>query len=243
MIKPITKPIVLKYENRLFYLPIELKEKIEIFWNKLVKENPKLFNGENHCVESITEYDEQVEMKVVRTNYASYLYSERIGISDEKYKIIHIWSGILLETKDNYFAIGEMGDTTSVPGCLQIPGGGTSDEDIKGDILDIDVNLKRELKEELNINLDSIKYEIKYLEVPSKKRSVYGFLAVGKLNMTKEELNKHFENYKEYLEENNLEQEFSKLVFIHKNNALKELDSLNNPKREYVREFIEKVST
>ena len=173
----------------------------------------------------------------------SYLYSERIGISDEKYKIIHIWSGILLETKDNYFAIGEMGDTTSVPGCLQIPGGGTSDEDIKGDILDIDDNLKRELKEELNINLDSIKYEIKYLEVPSKKRSVYGFLAVGKLNMTKEELNKHFEDYKEYLEENNLEQEFSKLVFIHKNNALKELDSLNNPKREYVREFIEKVST
>ena len=46
MIKPITKPIVLKYENRLFYLPIELKEKIEIFWNKLVKENPKLFNGD-----------------------------------------------------------------------------------------------------------------------------------------------------------------------------------------------------
>ena len=239
MIKQITKPIILKYENRSFSLPIELKENIEIFWNKLVKENLNLFNGENHCVESIIEYDEYIEMKVVRTNYATYLYSERIGIPDKKFKIIHIWSGILLETKDNYFVIGEMDNTTSVPRCLQIPGGGTSDEDIKNDILDINTNLKRELKEELNLNLENIKYEMKYLECPSEKRSVYGFLAIGKLDMRKEELNKHFEEYKEYIYKNNLEQEFSKLVFISKNNALKELDKLDNPKREYLREFIE----
>ena len=238
MIKHITKPIFLKYENSTFRLPIELKENVEKFWNNLVKENPKLFNGENHCVESIIEYDEYIEMKVVRTNYATYLYSERIGMPDKKFNIIHIWSGILLETKDNYFVIGEMGETTSVPKCLQIPGGGTSDEDIKNDILDINTNLKRELKEELNLNLENIKYEMKYLEVPSGKRSVYGFLALGKIDMTKEELNKHFENYKKYIEIDNLEQEFSRLVFIHKNNALKELDELDNPKREYLREFI-----
>ena len=161
MIKQITKPIILKYENRLFNLPIELKENIEIFWNKLIKENPNLFNGENHCVESIIEYDEYIEMKIVKTNYASYLYSERIGMPNEKFRVIHIWSGILLETKDNYFVIGEMGETTSVPKCLQIPGGSTSEEDIKNDI------------------------------------------------------------------------------FLSKNNALKELDKLGNPKREYLRDFIE----
>ncbi len=239
MIKQITKPIILKYENRLFNLPIEIEEDIKKFWNKLVKENPNLFNGENHCVESIIEYNEYIEMKVVKTNYASYLYSERIGMPDEKFRVIHIWSGILLETKDNYFVIGEMGETTSVPKCLQIPGGGTSEEDIKNDILDININLKRELKEELNLNLDNIKYEMKYLEIPSEKRSVYGFLAIGKIDITKQELNKHFENYKEYIKENNLEQEFSKLVFLSKNNALKELDELDNPKREYLRDFIE----
>lgn len=178
-------------------------------------------------------------MTVVRTNYSTYLYNDNIGMPDEKYNIIHIWSGILLETLDSYLVVGEMDETTSVPKCLQIPGGGTSDEDIKGDILDINLNLKRELKEELNLDLDKIDYEIKYLECPTKGRSVYGFLAYGKVNMTKNELNNYFEDYKKYLEENDLEIEFSKLVFLNKEAELSELDKLKNPKREYLRELIE----
>lgn len=239
MIKQIIKPIILKYEDREINLPNEVKENIKIFWDKLIKENPNLFNGENHCVESIIEKEDRIEMNVVKTNYATYLYNERIGMPDKKFNIIHLWSGILLETKDNYFVLGEMDDTTSVPRCLQIPGGGTSDEDIKNGILEMDMNLQRELKEELNLDLKDIEYKINYLECPSEKRSVYGFLAVGKIDMTKQNLNKHFENYKKYIEENNLEQEFSKLIFLDKNKALEELDKLNNPKREYLREFIE----
>ena len=53
MIKKITKPIILKYENRLLNVPVETKENIKRFWDKLVTENPNLFNGENHCVEEI----------------------------------------------------------------------------------------------------------------------------------------------------------------------------------------------
>ena len=239
MIKQIKKPIVLKYEDREINLPNETKENINLFWNKLVKENPNLFNGENHCVESIIEKEDRFEMIVVKTNYATYLYNERIGMPDRKINIMHIWSGILLETKDNYFVLGEMDKTTSVPKCLQVPGGGTSNEDIKDGILEIDINLQRELKEELDLDLNAIKYEINYLECPSEKRRVYGFLATGKLDITKDELNKHFEKYKRYIEKNGLEKEFSKLIFLDKNNALEELDRLNNPKREYLREFIE----
>lgn len=239
MIKQIEKTIILKYEDRQINLPIEIKEKIERFWNELIKENPNLFNGENHCVESIIEKENSVEMIVVKTNYATYLYNERIGMPDKKYNIIHLWSGILLETKDNYFVIGQMDESTSVPKCLQLPGGGTSDEDIKNGILDMNTNLQRELKEELDLDLNDIEYKINYLECPSKERSVFGFLAIGKLNMTKDNLNKHFEEYKQYIKENNLEQEFSKLVFLDKNKAIEELNRLDNPKREYLQEFIE----
>lgn len=239
MIKLISKPIILKYEDREISLPNEIKENIKLFWEQLVQENPNLFNGENHCVESIIEKEDSIEMKVVKTNYATYLYNERVGMPDKKWNMIHLWSGILLETKDNYLVIGEMDDTTSVPKCLQIPGGGTSNEDIKDGILEMNLNLQRELKEELNLDLNAIKYEMKYLECPSKERSVYGFLAIGKLDMTKENLRKHFESYKQYNKQNNLEQEFSRLVFLNKNTALEELDKLDNPKREYLRELIE----
>ena len=57
--------------------------------------------------------------------------------------------------------------------------------------------------------------------------------------MTKEELAKHFEKYKQYLKQNKLEQEFSKLVFLNRHNAVQELDRLDNPKRDYLREFVE----
>jgi len=133
-------------------------------WNKLIEENPNLFNGENHCVESIVEKDDCIEMNVVKTNYATYLYSERVGMPDKKFNIIHIWSGILLETEDNYLVVGQMDDTTSVPKFLQLPGGGTSDDDIRNGILDINLNLERELKEELNLNFRDIEYKMSYDE-------------------------------------------------------------------------------
>ena len=239
MIKPITKPIILKYEDRMIKMPPEIEDNIKKFWSEAKEENPNLFNGENHSVESVDEKEDYIEMKVAKTNYATYLYNERIGIPDKNFRIIHIWSGILLETKDDYFVIGEMCDTTSIPKCLQISGGGTSDEDIKDGNLDINFNLKRELKEELNLNLDDIQYEMKYLECPTEKRSVYGFIAIGKLDMTNVELNTHFENYKKYLKENHLELEFSRLIFLNKNAAIDELDKLDNPKREYLRDLIE----
>lgn len=97
----------------------------------------------------------------------------------------------------------------------------------------------RELKEELNLNLDHIQYEMKYLECPTEKRSVYGFIATGKLDMSKEELNIYFENYKKYLKVNDLELEFSRLIFLNKSKAIQELDKLDNPKREYLRDLIE----
>ena len=69
-------------------------------------------------------------MIATRTNYAHYLYDERVGIKEKEYKCNVPWGGIILETKDNYLALGEMDKTTSVPYCLQIPGGGIDKKDI-----------------------------------------------------------------------------------------------------------------
>ena len=48
--------------------------------------------------------------------------------------------------------------------------------------------------------------------------------------MSKDELNAYFEQYKEYLKNNNLEVEFKNLIFLKKGNAVQELDTYNNPK-------------
>ena len=237
----ISKTIIIKYEERETKLSKELKEKIEEFWKKAVEENPNLYNGTDYTIEKIEENKNEIKMIATRTNYAHYLYDERVGIKEKEYKCNVPWGGIILETKDNYLALGEMDKTTSVPYCLQIPGGGIDKKDIYKGIININQTIKRELKEEINLNLDDIDYKIKYIEVPDKDRHAYGFIAIGKLAKTKEELQEHFEEYKKFLIQNNLEVEFNKLVFLDENNAIKEFDMLKNPKRPYLSNLINEI--
>lgn len=241
MIKRIVKSINLEYTGQNMNLPKDLNDKIEDFWRKAIIETPTLYNGEDYSVENVTETENEIIMRVSKTNYAHYLYDERIGIDDEKYRCICPWSGILFITNDNYWVFGQASEKTSFPNGFQISGGGIDKKDIYNSKIDLTQNLKRELKEEMNLNLDEIKYEFKYIEYPGKKRNAYGFIAVGQLNMSKKELQKHFIQYCKYLENNNLEIEFNNLIYLKKGNAVKELDTYTNPKRVYLRELISKV--
>lgn len=143
----VSKPIILKFEDREIKLPKELKDNIESFWTEAVKENPNLYNGQDYVVETVNETKENIEMIVTKSNYAHYLYDERVGIKEDNYRCCSPWGGILLLTKDDYFVIGEMDKTTSMPYCLQISGGGIDIRDIENGIINIDSNIKRELKE------------------------------------------------------------------------------------------------
>ena len=214
MIKKITKSINLEYTGQTINLPKELYETIQKFWSNTIRETPTLYNGEDFAVEEITEKENEIIMKVSKTNYAHYLYDERIGIDDEKYRCICPWSGILLITNDNYWVFGQASEKTSFPNGFQISGGGIDRKDIYNTKIDLTQNLKRELKEEMNLNLDEIKYEFQYIEYPDDKRNAYGFIAIGYLNMTKNELQNHFKQYKEFLEKNNLEVEFNNLILF-----------------------------
>ena len=237
----INKTVILKYEDREIDLPIELKENIKKFWNNAIKENPNLYNGQDYVVETVNETKDKIEMLVVKSNYAHYLYDERIGIKENKYRCCSPWGGVLLQTKDNYFVVGEMNETTSMPFCLQLSGGGIDKKDIKNGEINIIANINREVKEELNIDIENIDYRLEYIEYPDEKRNAYGFIALTKINQSKEELEKHFKKYKEYLINNKLELEFSRIVFLNKGNALEELDSMNNPKRPYLRDLIKET--
>ncbi len=237
----ISKPIIIKYEEKEIKLLKNIKEKIEDFWKKAVEENPNLYNGLDYTIEKIEENENEIKMTAIKTNYAHYLYDERVGIKEEEYRCNVPWSGIILLTNDNYIVLGEMDNKTSFPHCLQISGGGIDKKDISNGMIDINQTIKRELKEELNLNLDDIDYKIKYLEIPDEERHAYGFIAIGKIDKNKKELQRSFDIYREYLIKNNLETEFERLIFINKNTAIEEFDKLKNPKRQYLRNLIKEI--
>lgn len=236
------KKVKLKTIHKMMALPQELKNEINKFWQEQVKQNPNLFNGEVWNVTKMEEMQNEIVLTLEKTDYAHYLYDERHGV-DEKYACHNISGGVYILTKDGYGVVGELDKSTSYPGCLQVSGGGIDKMDLVDNEFDIVKTAERELKEELNLNLNDknqiSKYNFKYLEVPEGKRHSYSIILKARVNLTAEELDEHFKSYKRYLEENKGELEFNKLYFLKIGKAVEELDKLKNPKRLYVRQMFE----
>lgn len=243
MLVQLNKKIEIIKEDGIFQIPEDLKKQIQEFWKEQIKENPYLFNGETWNVVKKEETENAIKLYIQKTDYAHYLFDERVGI-EGKYSCYNLHAGILLETKDNYYIVGEMSETTSYPKGLQISGGNVDKNDItlEGKI-NIEGAIARELKEELNIELYDKKiveeYHIQYMEIPEGKRHSYGPIMKGKINISAQEMQKRYNNYKEQLEQKGEQAEFSKLYFIPKEQALQFLKNLENPKRPYLESLIE----
>lgn len=243
MIKNIGKTIIkVMLEDERFELPEQIERKIEEFWKQCKAENPNLWNGELMCVGECKRKGNQIEITCKKSNYAHYLYDERIGLTKE-YACSSLVAGCLLETSDNYYIVGELAENTSFPQCMQISGGSADNEDIKDGEIDIFNTIIRECQEELNINLQDKKqvkhFEIKYICLPSEKVHTYILFAKGKLNMTKAQMQEYYGQYLKYLKDNNLEVEFGRIHFIKRDKTTEELEKFENPKREYLKSLLE----
>lgn len=228
--------VILKNEN--IELPIKLKDKINENFENMKKQGANIWNGEVLCVSEFNIEDDKVEIICKKSDYAHYLYGERIGCPNE-YECKNLSAGCLLETIDGYYIVGELDDNTSYPTMLQVTGGGIDKKDIIGENIEIEQTIIREAREELNIDLKdkkSILYnKISYMYVSeNNEQPGVQLFSKAKIKITVKEIQNYFNNYYKYLKENNLEVEFKKLHFFKKENAVKELKELKNPKRNYL---------
>ena len=236
------KEIKAKLSKEKTNLPAEIKRNIDEFWNKTTKENSNLWNGEQLCVTECIRNEKEVVFTCQKSDYAHYLYDERIGLPKE-YFCSSLVAACLLETSDGYYIVGELADNTSYPHCMQLSGGSCDNDDIIDNEINIFDTIQREVQEEININLQDTnqigEYKIKYMTLPNKEAHTYILFAKGILKKNKEEMESHYKKYLEYLQETNGEIEFSKIHFIKKGNSTEELNKLNNPKRDYLLELLE----
>ena len=73
--------------------------------------------------------DNDVKIICKKSDYAHYLYGERIGCPKE-YECKNLSAGCLLETIDGYYIVGELDEDSSYPIMLQVTGGGIDKDDI-----------------------------------------------------------------------------------------------------------------
>lgn len=227
---------ILKDEN--MELPEYLNKKIEENFENIKKSGTNVWNGEVLCVAQNNVSDQSVELICKKSNYAHYLYGERIGCPAE-YSCKNLSAGCLLETIDNYYIIGELASNTSYPTMLQVTGGGVDKNDIINGNINIMNTIIREALEELNVDLNNknnvLYNKIKYMYISEENEQPgVQIFSKAKINMTAKEMQKYFEDYYTYLKDNNLEIEFGKLHFLKKETALEELSGLENPKRNYL---------
>lgn len=234
--------IEVEIKDKELKLPEAIRMDIEEFWTQCKIENSNLWNGEVMCVDKFKIEDNNLTITCKKSNYAHYLYDER-NILPKEYSCSSLVAGCLLETSDNYYIVGELAEDTSFPHCMQISGGSADNNDIANGKIDILNTIIRETQEELNINLQDQKqvehFEIKYISMPSEKIHTYILFAKGKINMTKVQMQRHYEQYIKYLRENNLEIEFEKIHFIKKGRTTEELKHFSLPKRNYLVSLLE----
>ena len=227
------KKVQVILEDEFIELPINLKRQIDKNFENMKQKGINICNIE----------DEKVEIICKKSDYAHYLYGERIGCP-KQYECKNVSAGCLLETIDGYYIVGELDESTSYPNMLQVTGGGIEKNDIFNEKIDVEQTILREVMEELKVNLkdkENIVYDgISYLYISEDdEQPGIQLFAKAKINMTAQEMNEYFKEYYKFLKENNLELEFKKLHFLKKENAVKELNDLINPRRNYLRPLLQ----
>ena len=232
------KKINVTSKNETIALPAELKEKIQQNFETMKRNGANIWNGEVLCVSECNIQENEVQIICKKSDYAHYLYGERIGIP-QKYECKNLSAGCLLETIDGHYIVGELDDTTSYPTMLQVTGGGIDKKDIIDGTIRVEQTIRREALEELNLDLNNqqivLNNRLSYLYV-SEENEPPGveIFSKARIKMTAREMEAYFNNYYQYLKQNHLEVEFKRLHFFKKGDIEEGLKKLDNPRRNYL---------
>ena len=162
----------------------DLRDKVQVFWNDFIQGKDGYWDGDLLSVTNYSEEDHTIEVGKAKFSWLIYAKSHP-GIDAHS-----LFVAILFQTLDGYYVI-----TKNNHQQLNMLGGIVEDEDIVTGTFHPDICLRRELKEELQLDLYAkehvLTYQMKYLKVPESKGN-YGVLYTGVLNFTKEEFKNYF---------------------------------------------------
>ena len=214
----VDKKISLNLLSKKLILPKKIQDKIDIYWEDLLRSGKKYIRGRVFSAVDIREGKKEIRIDFVSTDYAHYLYSRNIGLP-KKYVCKNVHTSCLIETKDNILIFGRMGKNTSRVGIIQCIGGGLDEEDIFGKKIDLKHNMEKELFEEVGINswdenmVDSLEH--KYIKNSQKINSV-AMIFILRLKINAKQFKKHYTKFEKELKKKKMLPEFGELIYLPK---------------------------
>lgn len=230
----INKEVLFIYNEERIKLPESEREKIENYWNYMVKKGKNYFNGDVYSVYKYLENEKQLIFYLGLTDYKHLIYTKEHCFRNP-YHTCSIASVALLLTKDGYLVLGKMALQTAFSGQYKCIGGGLDIIDMKNQIVVPEKIFQRELKEEIGINITDPKIctdiRFRWLLV-REKLAFIGVCYEINLTITRNELEKIFNEYKVIDKEGELEE----LLFIANEDELCVIRS--EEKADYVDELL-----
>lgn len=137
---------------------IEHGEAIDRHWDKLCAGNPHLFNGAVFLMRESrveTRGDRRIlNGAALEVEYKAFLAWRDFGFPDAK--ISNCFAMAALVSADGAFMLGRMSDRTANAGKIYFPAGTPDQGDVKGEAIDLEGSVLRELLEETGIAPDEV---------------------------------------------------------------------------------------
>lgn len=173
-------------------LSSEQEIKVQKSWNSFIKGKNGFWDGE---LISVTNFDlDNNTIEIGKTKFSCLIYSKNNNDLDVR----SLFVSVLFKTTDDKYVV-----VKNNHGRINIIGGIIEESDIEYEAFNPEVCLKRELREEMNLDLYNPKhikmYKMKYLKIPNPGRN-YGIVYIGILNFSSYELINYYNNQKEKID-------------------------------------------
>jgi 8-oxo-dGTP pyrophosphatase MutT (NUDIX family) len=239
-ISQLNKEPVVRFSNKHVILPVEAQEKIDIYWQSLLSGGKKYTRGEVFTVTQKKESDGILQILVEKIDYAHYLYCQDIDAELNGYGIQVIFTACLVETLDDKTIFGIMGKHTARAGIYQLSGGGIDNSDINDGVFDLRKNIKKELQEEIGVDvMDSERvqnFDAAYLKQGGVTKKIAVVYRV-KLNNTSEEFLGKYNNFTKNLKSIDEIPEFEDIIILGQSRG--EIDDFFEKNRDNCDEYLE----
>ncbi|ADY55270.1 NUDIX hydrolase [Syntrophobotulus glycolicus DSM 8271] len=232
------KKIKVRFSAEKIFLPKAITAIMEDYWESLIAEGAQFRRGEVFSIVKIKEENDALEIFVQLTDYAHYL-STINNIIPAEYACRVIYTAAIVETKDGKLVFGEMAPGTSTPGRLQCAGGGLDYSDIQGQYIDLTHNVRKELLEELGLDVNNKQVVLDLKPEYLKAGGINNFLAAifsVRLAITEAELKTLYSKHIDNLLSRDETPEFSSLVSLDREPSAVEkfLESDTRPKIDFL---------
>jgi len=148
---------------------VEAREAIAAGWAARLAANPTLWNGSFFLFDRVALEPGRFHGRARPTDFATFLHW-RAGVPDDR--LAHVFPVAAVTSRDDHLLVGVMGGTTANAHLAYPPAGSFDGDDRVGDRLDPAVNIRRELAEEVGLDLDDLVADPGWWVMPSGPRRI-----------------------------------------------------------------------